>query len=577
MIKPHFACIGAVKLKTMGEVGASGAHTYRTIPTPNADPARLNRNRCIVGTKGEVVGDVQRRIDALGYKPRRNAVPCLEFMLTTSPDWWKGKKLPDLQVWVAANVAWLKDTYGADNVAHVVLHLDERTPHLAAYVVPERKGRLNARDVYGGREAMRAMHTAYAAAMEPFGLVRGVEGSGAKHDDIKGFYGQVASTAEEAAEELAELGELTLPPAMPFWTSQEARQTALEGWKGDEQGKRAKLVQRAAQATLAAALAEEKVDQLKEANGRLTASLDAARDEVAAARLLTGLTKDQVAALRKADVSVVAARLGWMEPVRPKENAIDLVKRAGSFDYAQAVAWLHAEFGPTVAAVAVQQDLEDKQPVRPFTPAENTIRRAVEQQADALGCDRFRVTLVPADETKKPFLPGKSHRQDSEESFYSREELIELIPWLRFRNNQGDNILVTPMDDAAYYILLDDARVTVEELQGHGFQPCLGQRTSWDNSQVVFKVPRSIDRDTVLALFNEMNRTMGDEAMTGLRHPMRLAGFRNMKAKHEREGKRPFVQVYHAVNTFCSRCVALCQGIEERLVTHIIHRPKVQP
>ena len=174
--------------------------------------------------------------------------------------------------------------------------------------------------------------------------------------------------------------------------------------------------------------------------------------------------------------------------------------------------------------------------------------------------------MVPADETKRPYLPGKSRGAGSEERFYSRSDLVDLVPWLRFKNNGGDNVFITPMDDHAFYILLDDARVSREELERQGFQPCLVQRSSWEKEQVVFKVPKDLPREAVLAVFNDLNQRMGDAEMTGLRHPFRLAGFRNMKPKHQRpDGQRPFVEVVASVNRFCMRCIDLVRQ----------HRPEV--
>ena len=41
-----------------------------------------------------------------------------------------------LNRWTDANLKWLRDTFGADNVVSCVLHMDEKTPHLHATVVP---------------------------------------------------------------------------------------------------------------------------------------------------------------------------------------------------------------------------------------------------------------------------------------------------------------------------------------------------------------------------------------------------------------------------------------------------------
>lgn len=41
-----------------------------------------------------------------------------------------------LDNWIDANLKWLRDTFGEDNLVSCVLHMDEKTPHLHATVVP---------------------------------------------------------------------------------------------------------------------------------------------------------------------------------------------------------------------------------------------------------------------------------------------------------------------------------------------------------------------------------------------------------------------------------------------------------
>lgn len=53
------------------------------------------------------------------------------------------------------NIQWLEKTYGKDNVVHAALHMDESTPHIAAYIVPEKDGKLNCREFLGGRESSK--------------------------------------------------------------------------------------------------------------------------------------------------------------------------------------------------------------------------------------------------------------------------------------------------------------------------------------------------------------------------------------------------------------------------------------
>lgn len=554
-----YAILRTAKLKAWGSIGGSGAHTYRQDGmAPNADPSKGRLNRTLIGIAGEVVGDVRRRVEAVTDKPRANAVLAVEFFLGASPEWFEGKSDAEIDIWAKRNVAWLQQRFGKANVVHAVLHRDETSPHVVAYLVPELEGRLNARGILGGRDMLRELQTAYAAAMAPLGLERGVEGSKAQHVPVKQFYAEVNRLGAAAERHLDRLGEPTPPPVVPVLAGRKARGEAMAAWTAQERSRTTRLVTTATGAFLAASTARDRADQLREENGIAMRDVQDLRLQLTDAYEQLGLSKDQVGALRKADVSLVAQRLGHLGEVLPKENAIDLVRRVNQFDFGQAVAWLHHELGPVQAGALVTAALQDREPKRPLTPAENVMRRAIAQQTDALGCDRYRVTLVPSDDARKPYLPGKNGGKDTPERFYSRAELVDLVPWLRFKNNTGDNIFITPMDDNAFYILLDDVKVSQEELERQGFQPCLVQRTSWESEQMLFKVPKDLPREVVLAVFNDLNRRMGDPEMTGLRHPFRLAGFRNMKPKHQHpDGARPFVEIVTAVNRFCTRCIDL--------------------
>ena len=41
-----------------------------------------------------------------------------------------------LDKWIDANLKWLRETFGSENLVSCVLHMDEKTPHLHATVVP---------------------------------------------------------------------------------------------------------------------------------------------------------------------------------------------------------------------------------------------------------------------------------------------------------------------------------------------------------------------------------------------------------------------------------------------------------
>ena len=120
-----------------------------------------------------------------------------------------------LDNWIDANLKWLRDTFGEENLVSCVLHMDEKTPHLHATIVPivtgerirrKREGekkyetksgpRLSADDVMR-RTKLHEYQNSYAAAMKPFGLQRGIVGSTAKHQANSEYYRQQVIQYEE--------------------------------------------------------------------------------------------------------------------------------------------------------------------------------------------------------------------------------------------------------------------------------------------------------------------------------------------------------------------------------------------
>ena len=79
----------------------------------------------------------------------------LEVLLTASPEWWAEATPDQQQEWLDASTAWLVEEYGRENIAHLRLHGDERTPHLTGFIVPldPENGHLNARRWVEGPDA----------------------------------------------------------------------------------------------------------------------------------------------------------------------------------------------------------------------------------------------------------------------------------------------------------------------------------------------------------------------------------------------------------------------------------------
>ncbi len=195
---PH-AIARIAKLKGRN-ITPSEQHTKRVKEVPNANPEIQNIR--FIGQPETIDSptlDTLVRERVGDQTIRKNAVLCVEMLLTASPEYFR----PDdpsqagyyqqkpLEDWKQAVHQWLDNQYG-DRIVRAELHLDEATPHIHAYLVPlDERGKLNCRGLFGGREKLSKFQDSYAEAMSPLGLERGIKGSRAKHTEVKQYYAAV--------------------------------------------------------------------------------------------------------------------------------------------------------------------------------------------------------------------------------------------------------------------------------------------------------------------------------------------------------------------------------------------------
>ena len=184
-----YAILRTAKLKSFGEIGGSLIHTYRDQPTPNADLARQDFNIHEFETREQAMNSIR---EAIPEKRRKDAVLCIEHLITYSPD----ANFSDEQAnnYFIDAVQWLNAKYGQNNVRSVHVHNDETTPHMIAYVVPvdPDSGRLNAKKWLGDRKKLSDMQTDFANQVgEKHGLERGIRKSKANHKTIREYYSEV--------------------------------------------------------------------------------------------------------------------------------------------------------------------------------------------------------------------------------------------------------------------------------------------------------------------------------------------------------------------------------------------------
>ena len=187
----------------------------------NADIDRTHLNRELVRFPDGVSNRteaIQHRIETAGLRRKvsKNQTKAIRVMLTgTHEQMMEIANDGKLGSWIDANLKWLRETFGDDNLVSCVLHMDEKTPHLHATVVPivtgerirrKREGekkyetrsgpRLSADDVMR-RTKLHEYQNSYAKAMKPFGLQRGIVGSTAKHQANSEYYRQQVIQYEE--------------------------------------------------------------------------------------------------------------------------------------------------------------------------------------------------------------------------------------------------------------------------------------------------------------------------------------------------------------------------------------------
>lgn len=212
-----FVILRTAKLKTAGEIGGSLGHTFRIMDTPNADPEKLHLNEH-ENSLEEIKENIKNR---LPENVRKNGVRVVEYLITASPD-WNGWGTDAEKEFFDNAKRWLKEKHGAENIAGLSIHRDETTPHMVAYIVPiDPLGKLNARHFLGGRKLLSDMQTDFANQVHHLGLQRGIEGSRAKHTEVKHHYAEIQKPIKKALPEI-QLTRLEKQPDSPFLDGKKA-------------------------------------------------------------------------------------------------------------------------------------------------------------------------------------------------------------------------------------------------------------------------------------------------------------------------------------------------------------------
>lgn len=220
--------------KAKGTDSRMSAHIERTVHPKNADRTRTHLNRELVQFPEGVRNRTQaiaHRVETAGIRRKvsANQVKAIRILLTGSNKDMKQMEAEGrIEDWCNDSLKWIRETYGEQNLVSAVLHMDEKTPHIHATVIPivtgerrkagqeEQNGkkkyrkknpqdvRLCADDVMA-RHRLKHYQDTYAQAMNKYGLQRGVDGSLAKHISTMQYYKQLVEQQDSLQENIENL------------------------------------------------------------------------------------------------------------------------------------------------------------------------------------------------------------------------------------------------------------------------------------------------------------------------------------------------------------------------------------
>ncbi|MGK7893488.1 MAG: MobV family relaxase [Xenococcus sp. (in: cyanobacteria)] len=371
---PH-AIARIAKLKG-SHITPSEQHTKRVKEVPNANPEIKNIR--FIGQPETIDSPTLDTLvrERIGNQTiRKNAVLCVEMLLTASPEYFR----PDdpsqagyyqqkpLEEWKQAVHQWLDDQYG-DRIVRAELHLDEATPHIHAYLVPlDERGKLNCRGLFGGREKLSKFQDSYAEAMSPLGLERGIKGSKAKHTAVKQYYAAVNKEPDNTLD-MTTIQHQLADRKRAIKEKETLKRTAQALAKEKEV-----LQQRLRDLEIRVHTQNRELENWKTKYTELANKVrDFPLEKVAYELGLNPDPKDKHKWQNEHHIiNITGSKFYDWKELKGGGGAIDLVMHINECDFKQSVAWLNDRFGEgaTLEAVTYKtREIIKEKPVLEFTP-----------------------------------------------------------------------------------------------------------------------------------------------------------------------------------------------------------------
>lgn len=626
---------------TREALARSAAHVERRAVEAdvNIDNSRTILNRFLLGS-GSIESDCQKTL--AGYKNERTGKspsPIVgEFVLSASADFfserfhnWQTDPVV-LNDWITRNRDFMSRCYG-DNLIEMALHLDEESPHFHAFVVPlvlrtyvstnkntkeqiktqkkvisygtlftDRYSALGQARQAGTSEDTKLgkIQSAYAEAMEPLGLARGIRKSTKTNKSPKKYRQDIQSAPYAPLEfpaDLRKLEKITLNDVICN--------------KIPEKNARNADVFAGLTSTLDSMLLHiNKTNSLLHENAHLNQEVmrltrDLMRESSMNHNLVVATRKQKNLDIQfntitydhlseKFDIGAdVHQRVVKILESQHKclIQYISLAYEGSGLTVFDAICLLF-EYFPDIAPLAVQRFASQiatgilsqhpqNFPQRNLTPTEIRAGACIRKQFESLGLINCRIVLSRhCKGTGKPNETETIIRHDALQQYYRLDQLNSIVPFLLYQNRNGYNIGFIPEGGImAYSGCVETSEIMYQKFEEIGFPPSLVLDLGNDRLKVISKFAEGNDITALLKHYPGLFMPVSEEA------PIPMAGFVWLEVGSDPTPPATTIQEFigNVIGTRYAQDVRSAnpsvqknsmEGSQTRTITNIPSRPK---
>ena len=158
MSQPQYAIMRFAKYKGP-EITNIEAHNERRkekyASNPDIDLSRSKHNFHLIEPPQRYRAEAERQISAAGCRTRKDSVRLVEVLFTATPEFFQGKKLPEIRQYFEEALHFLEQYQAKETIISAVVHMDEKTPHMHLSFVPlTPDGRLSAKEIVGNKKKL---------------------------------------------------------------------------------------------------------------------------------------------------------------------------------------------------------------------------------------------------------------------------------------------------------------------------------------------------------------------------------------------------------------------------------------